>query len=400
MTLAAAKRLCASGALLAALLGPLTAVAETPTLEQVLARVQDDVPLALAAQRPHDAERARAEAAAPMPGPQLGAHARVVAAGETELELSVGQSFPLGRARTARREAGLRRADAIRLRSVARLDERRADVADTFYSAVLLRERLKAFEAQQAVVQRAHDALARRREAGDVAVYDVERMQREVRRLEVASERERIAHDSAVASVAAAVGADSFDGVGGPLRPSRCGGEAPGAAVVEAWQRDREANELEAEAARSSWLPTIGTETGWVGVMGGGALEHGVLARVTLAFPFWFYGDHVEQAFTAQAAASGAEEQLTARDTRAAAARSQALCERLSALAERAADGVAASEQLVARAEAGYAAAELSLLELVDAQAALLEDRLRHLDLLAGARQAQNDWARFSGGWR
>lgn len=390
------RRLC----LIVALLVPSTALAQTPTIEQVLEQVDADPVLRAAVESPVDHATAEASATTRYPGPSVGARVRWVFDVEQEVEVEAGQAIPLDGVRSLKRDARLASADALERDGAARVLGRKAEVAARFYRVVRHRERVEVLTLRRDAVERARASLDRREEAGDVSAFELERMEREVRRAEIAISREMTSMDVALGELAAVVGTKPYDGVEGELRPAACGGARQQLPQFEAIVHRIEATEFDREAAARRWIPMLQTSVGWVGLAEGSEFNIGVFGGLGLAFPFWAYGDFAEDAQSARIVELNTEQKLLRRETDALAATYAAQCEELLGLAEDSARSVEASQKLLERAEAGYAAAELSLLELVDAQSALLEDRLQHLQLLGEARAAQNAWINVTGGWR
>ena len=386
--------------LLLGLLVPSAAAAETVTLEELFAAVDNDQSLQAVARLRAEAEDASAPLHTRAVGPGIGVDSRVIPGAESELEVTLSQSFPLGRARRARRDAQRAGANAMRADGAQQVVEHRFHVAHQFYTAMHHQERLQVLATRHRELAAAHAALQARLEAKDASDFEVERMGRELRQVALKQRREQVALDGALLQLGALVpDANGLTGVEGSLAPQTCPVEAPRSPRLVALEHQIDAAEHGRAAAGRGNAPELDTHVGWASVIGPDELAQGVVVGIGLRIPFWGYGDFAQDRAAAETQALSASKSMLEREIAGRTRRAAERCSRMTEIAAEAAASTAATEQLVARAAAGYAAAELSLLEFVDAQRALLEDRLDHLELVAEARAAELEWRYETGGW-
>lgn len=382
------------------LLVPSFATAETATLQSLLSAMHGDEALQASAFGLADAEAAIAPMETRVPGPGVGVDGRVIVEGESEVEVALSQSFPLGNSRRLSRESRVAESKALREDATQRVAERQHDVATRFYAALHRQERATVLAARRDQLSAAHAALKRREQAGDASAFDVERMGRELRQVTLQLARELLEFDDALRAIEALVQTKGLTALDGTLAPSSCTNADRTSPRIEALSHRVAAAELRVSAAGRGNAPELETHAGWAVVTGAGEVAQGFVAGIGLRIPFWGYGDFAENAARTETRALAAEKALVERELTARASSASSRCTRFLELASQAENAVAATTQLVERAQAGYDAAELSLLELVDAQRALLDDRLEQLTLVASAREAELELRMMMGGWR
>ena len=375
------------------------ASAQTATLPELLSRLDADPQLRTMADSAVSEQHKRALLASRLDGPAFDVGSRFVPAGEHEFEVVVAQEFVLGPKRSHERASAEAMASALTEDGRDAMVALKGALASQFHRALHARRRVETLENSHKQVARAHESLVLRNKAGDASAFDVDRMARELRHLQRRIEHEQIRYREAVSWVATIVADANLHEVEGRIQPQNCGGTPPESPELVGLTHRVSAASSAVDAARASGLPSFSLALGGAGIVADGDLLPGVVTGVGLRWPFWSGRNHAIEA--AQAAHAGA---IAKHDRRTRAIHQQAdalarRCDDWLSLARKAADDVEQTRALVVRAEAGYAAAELSLLELVDAHGALMEDELTHLELQANARQAQDDWLTATGGW-
>lgn len=379
---------------------PSAAVADELTIDAALAQVDDLASLQERVDAEEKALDSSSEAASSWAGPSIGVDWRDVTEMERELELTVGQAIPIDGAPAARARALREESKAAGLRGQARVQHYKAAVADTFYEALYRQKRLIVLQDRIDAVTRTRQVLRQREAAGDASQFEVERVDREVRRLQASMEREQADATAAAGELAALLANDSTADIVGTLAVEQCGGKEGRPPEVSALENEAEAERVRADQAGRSWWPTLEVQAGGVlSAPPGEAFNPGYKVGFGLAFPIWGGAAEIAEAAEARAAAIDARRALLSDQLQRRASVLSTRCSALMKTATELQAGIPRTEQLLKRAEAGYGAGELTLLELLDAQQAVLEERLDLLDLRFSARRAQNDWTTSVGGW-
>jgi len=301
--------------------------------------------------------------------------------------------------RSARRSLAQLDASATALEATAVRREAVAAALDAFWDAVAGAARVVIAERAQTTLTEADRVMTRREAEGTVSGYERARLAlaAELARSQVADarSRERIARARLGAIVDPT--ADEPPTVAGDLATAA---PADRASAVARALRTR--SEL-AEAARSvrlasaatdsvatAWLPAFSVVGGWNAERAGDVDENGFVAGVEVELPLFSRGQDVR----GESAAAAREARVRLEGLRArVASEVRIAAERLvAARAERARLDAAVGPHLetLARATtAGYREGERTLLELVDAQAALAEVEARRLELALEAKRAE-----------
>jgi outer membrane protein TolC len=388
-------------ALISALLVPSAALAAEPlTFEQALQAVDELEALQQQANAAATALDAQAEATDRLPGPSVGVEWADIRTHEREVGIGFAQPIPLNGAPGLTADALRHDADAAGMRGEVVVQHYKAEVARAFFEALYRENRLIVLDDRITAVERSREVLRRREAAGDASQFEVERVEREVRRLEVARATEEADLAAAREHLGALIRRDAPD-PDGKLGVSTCGGEAAKSPQIAALEADGQAAESRAELADGAWIPTLEVEVGGMLMAEPGeSFQPGYRVGFGFAFPFWGSADPLREAAEARASSISAErrieEDLMQRQAKALTRR----CTALVANAEKIESAIPKTRKLLERAEAGYGAGELSLLALLDAQQAVLDERLDLLDAKWSARRAQNQWLTRVGGWR
>lgn len=384
---------------LAVVLFPGLALGQPMTIERALSQVDQIGELQESNQALVQGLEARAEAAARWPGPGISAEWIAVPDRESELEVTVGQSLPVDSAPSLASEALAEEARAAGFSAEARIQEYKGEVAGVFYGAIFQRERLAVLEERAAAVERTGGFLQRRQAAGDASLFEVERVDREVRRLELRIDREKASIQQTYDTLSALLQSE-VDGVDGQLGVETCGGKAAVPPRIAAQQAEVEAAMTRVRAAEKTWIPEVGIEAGWI--LAFNELDesaNGYILGLSLGLPLWASSDLAVEAAEAEVVAGRADAALIQRRIDRLARSSAELCRALQNNAQSIREAIPKTRKLLERAESGYQAGELSLLELLDAQEAVLEDRLDLIETQFKARRAQIEWKSTTGGW-
>jgi outer membrane protein TolC len=368
------------------------------SLDDALGAVDELADLKQRAEAPAIELEARGRSAGMWPGVGVSAGFSDVPGVEQQIQLNVSQTVPISGAPALRERALFRDAEAARQRGEAAIQAYKGRVAEVFFEGVYRNLRLELIDEQIEATRRSEQLLERRERAGDASEFEVERVAREVRRLEASRARELADRNAARDRLAALLQRDSAVPEG--VLDTRCGGTIGTPAQLAALEADAGAAEVRAEVADRGWIPALQVQAGGMFMAdGGGPLEPGFRVGLGVVFPFWGTASALREAADARASTIAAnrrlEQELMRREAAAIAARCAALLESADTIEA----GIPKTQKLLERAEAGYAAGELTLLELLDAQQAVLAEKLDLLDARWSARRAQNRWLTRTGGW-
>jgi cobalt-zinc-cadmium efflux system outer membrane protein len=329
----------------------------------------------------------------------------------TEDYLSLSQAFDVSGGRSLRVEAGGRRVRAAASEAEARSLDLAAEVRHRFYTVIYCQDRVRAAEAWVRRVGELTATLDRRASAGDVARYDVKRLERERATAEARLRAEQASLESARQRLCAITG-PSTDApvtvVTGALLPETAPLEAADLETrlasrpdLRALVEEAEAAQTEARAARRAWIPEVTVSGGLKTAEAAGDRATGFLAGVSLPLPVFHRKQGEAAAAEARSRAALARRDLAlaerSGDVHALAREAAALSEAARQLRREALD---TSLEVTRTAEAAYQAGEVGVLELLDAHRGVYESATQVLDLEAGARRAQIDLDRLTGGAR
>ena len=355
-----------------------------------------------------EAEDGRAGAVRAYPNPEL-AYTREQTYGPSgtgEDYLSIAQTIDLanrrglrGRAGDARARAARHEGDAVRL-AIA------ADARRRFYEALFRTRRVAALEHWLQHVEDAVAIVAHRERAGDAAVYDRRRLERERAVAHGRLAVERSALEAARARLRVLVGLSEAPRLDGELLPESDHTALVALRSASASRPDLlalalriDAASIDERAAIRGWIPDLRIEAGWKGVdLGAEGRSDGFQLGVSLAIPLWDRSSGLARIARGSARAErGRLALLEAELEGELAARHAALTRLLEAAASSRRTTVVASEDLVRIASAGYEGGELGLLELLDAYRGAAEDVLDTLDMELAARLSRIELDRLTG---
>jgi cobalt-zinc-cadmium efflux system outer membrane protein len=301
--------------------------------------------------------------------------------------------------RGARRSLARVGASAVALEAVDVRRQAVAFVLDAFWEAVAGAQRIAIAERAEATLAEADRVMTRREAEGTVSGYERARLAiaAELARSRVAEARthERLARARLGVIVDPTAGeppavAGDLDTVAPEDRTN---------AIERALRRRRELAEAgrtlrlasaATDRAATAWLPVVTVIGGWNAERAGDTDDSGFVAGVEVEVPVFARGQDVRG--ESAAAARAARVRLHGLRARIASEVGIADARLVAARAERARLQAAVAPHLEALARAtaaGYREGERTLLELVDAQAALAEVEERQLDLALEAKRAE-----------
>lgn len=341
--------------------------------------------------------------------PELG-YLREETAGQAatgEDYLYASQRIDLSGRTFVRRDAGDRRGRAARLEAEARRAELEAEVRAAFHRALAAHERELALAGWCQSVEAALSIVDRRQTRGDAAPYDALRLRRELRLATLRRDEARASYDGERARLTALVGEDVMPT--GELRPST--DDASLARSIEAASAGphlRSLVELEAaaqidhDASSRAWVPDLLLGVGYKGVNSyGTGRADGFTLSIGFTLPIFDWGQGTLVRDEARMHVAQLSLEI---ETRTASAEAQALARELVQMLE-ALDAfeqtrVDEDESLVRAASAAYEGGEGTVLELLDAHRAQVDDALAAIDGTLAARLSSIELRRLGGGER
>lgn len=372
-------------------------LAETWTLETAQRRVLERADLDGLADAAAARERAAGAAALPRDNPFLGYQREqsfgAADTGTAEDYLWLGHTFDLSLRRGLYEEAGERRAEAARYLVVDRRRELAAGVASLYASAL---SQQRAAGSQRRWLSRLRELASTtraREQAGDASRYDVLRVEREVavaeqRLHEAEVELSRLEGELST-WLADAPGTMTLTGDLAP-GPAPTSGEVPRAPSALALDEEARALALEQDAAGRWFLPPVTVTAGGKTVLAPGVVEAGYLLTAQVPLPLFERNQALAAELAAARRVNAAEAELRARDVERAAAGAVAAWGRaMDALAAHEQRVAGRSSELIETARAAFSGGELSLLALLEAERAALDDERTTADLALRARLAQ-----------
>jgi cobalt-zinc-cadmium efflux system outer membrane protein len=318
----------------------------------------------------------------------------------------IGATLPLDLAnrRGLRGEAWEQRARAAEDRVD---EERRARVAAArvaFHRAIAARAAIETLDAWIVRVDGLIAAVRARAEAGDVARYDLLRLERERATAAARRGREQALLDGARAELAAWIDLEGDHELAGEILPPP---PEPLTSAVDridalpdlrAFEEDAEAARLEAESAGRGWVPEVGLTLGAKLVDLYGNRTDGLYAGGVLRLPLFDLGIGARETAEAEAEVAREERVLARLDAEREVRGAHAEAARLADTARTfEAEATERSMELMGIVDASYAAGEATVLELLDAQRGAADDRLTAIDLGLAAWVARIELDRASG---
>lgn len=384
-----------------ALFTHLAAAAETWTLDAAVQKALasagfDELSRASAAR-----ERAEGAATLPMNNPFLGYQREqsfgLGWTGTAEDYLWLGQTVDLSFRQGLYEEAGERRAEAALLVVEDRRRTIAARIAQHYVTTLAFTERVAARQRWTERLTALADTLRAREQAGDASRYDVLRIERELALAGQRLDDDRISLSRTRSELAAWL-ADDPDAMilVGPLPPDApsSGAAVPRPPAALALDEEVRALSLEEQAAGRWYLPPVTVTAGGKTVFAPNVAEVGYLVTAQFPLPVFERNQDRRAALAAARRVRSAEAELLAMEVeRAAAAAVVEWTSALRALRAHLERSAERSEALRATAQAAWSGGELSLLALLEAERALIDDDLSGIDLALRARLAQLEHA-------
>jgi cobalt-zinc-cadmium efflux system outer membrane protein len=397
-------------AAVAAEVAPTERLSEAEAVRRALARPA----VAAVAEGEAQVARGEAEAAARWANPELGWSREQTLRGPgatTEDYVSLSQAFDLSGGRGLRAEAGARRVRAVASAGETRVLEVAAEARHRFHELLYHQELARAAEAWAHRVEETTATLERRAAAGDVARYDVKRLERERATARSRLRAEGVALDAARQRLAAVMGENGDVAawtVEGPLLPDVPPGDADELIArlasrpdVRELEDEAAAAEAEARAAGRGWIPEVRVTGGVKTAEAGGERATGFLAGVSLPVPVANRRQGEAAAASARARVAVAKRELLLSEAggqvRARIRQTILLSEAAQQLRR---EALATSQEVARTAEAAYFGGEVGILELLDAHRGVYESAVQVVELEAAARRAAIELERLTGGAR
>ena len=381
--------------LAAAWLCPATAPAEPLTLAQAQALAAGHHPLLAAAAREIDASDGALRQAAARPNPALTAQVEDLRADQRTTTATLDIPLELGGKRAARIAAAERGRDLARAELAARQAELAARVAADFHAVLAAQQRVALTRDAVDLVRRMAEATGRRVAAGKLSPVDESRARVELAQAELEASEAAAELDAARLALAAQIGdtALRFDSVDGDLRTPQRVAPADLLAALETSpalapaRRDVDRRRAAIGVERSKASPDLTLSVGSKRANDLGRTQ----AVIGFSLPLPLFDRNQGGVQEASARAAQAEDTLQATRLALAAELQQAgarLALANQSLQALQATVLPAAEQALDAARRGFEAGKFGLLDVLDAQRALIQARQRQLHQLAAAHQA------------
>ena len=330
------------------------------------------------------------------------------AAGTGEDYLWLAQSFDIGGRRGLRGRAAMVRSEGAAARGESFKIVLAAEVRQRYHEVVYRRLRAEALAVWSQRLGTALTAIAAREKAGDVALYDRRRLERELALARAREEVEATALVKAWARLAALCDLDAMSpqAVPGALLPATRpepvdqylarAGTRPD---IRALERAELATGLDEKAAARARVPELTLGAGWKGVQYTGLRSDGFVVNAAVTLPFVDRGQGPRRRAVAEGQALRGRVALARQELAGEVLGLRAEADRLHVLAEsftreRRRD----AGDLMRIADAAYRGGELGILELLDAFRGAVDDELQGLELALLARRARLELERAAGG--
>lgn len=380
---------------LALVLFSATATAQPLTLDQALQAVDGDSLAVEADQQAVQAVAAQADAAGRWSGPTVTAATEQVA-DQSEWDVILSQPVSLVGRQAADAEVLQARAAALKAQQgVSRADRKHA-VALLFSQALYRQTQHQTLQIRAAQLREAEAAIRRRVQEGDAAQFDLDWVERERRNADRNAAIEALEAQRLRGELAAALGLDQVEPQ--PTKPPECDVALQPTPEQEAARLQDLALQRDAERAQKDVLPDLEVEAGWK-MVDATTTEHGFTAALALNFPFWSAADAVD-AVQAERVALQTQLRLTQRRQAAQIKTLQTTCQTWKTLVADAEAAVTHTRTLSERARNGFVAGEVSLLEWLNAEHAVVEDELATAQARHELEKTSFDIKRLSGAWK
>ncbi|MGM0556336.1 MAG: TolC family protein [Myxococcota bacterium] len=319
----------------------------------------------------------------------------------------IEQELPLSGERGLRSDAANADADARRHEVTAEMARAAAEARTVYYAVLHLRQRIEVRTAWLDDMREFENVLARRVDAGESSTYDLERLRQEMAEIAADIEFDRAALAKQQSTLRGILYLSDRDGTvvpTGELMP----GEIPGNSAlreavdarpeVAAASSRVEAAEYSKRAASRWWVPGPTVTAGYRGASVAGEHYPGFVAGLSLSLPLFNQSGGERLAAQAKLERAKSRRALLRRKY---AAEVIGLAEQTRRLRAAAAtyrqQGLDRAERVVEVARSGYDAAEIGMLELLDAYRGLVDARLRALTLAKSAREHEIELRRNLG---
>lgn len=274
----------------------------------------------------------------------------------------------------------------------------RLRVRERFFAALHQQQRLARITHWREELLQIIEQAEKRHRAGDLAAYDVVRLQRAASTFQTQADTARAHHARALSELAALMGQDESQplrALAGTLAPDELQPldsylrRLPQLPELQALQARAEGHRLTAEAEKRAVIPDITIGAGYKELREGGRRFDGSLLSLGFRLPLFDRNQGRRASAEAAAEAQAAERRIALAQMRGeVTGRWQELRELQRGASRFARDNQASSQALLQAAESAYNAAEIGALELVDAYRNVLDADLRLLELRERARAA------------
>lgn len=318
------------------------------------------------------------------------------------------QEFDISGERGLRVEAAQQKAAVSEAETASLRRDIRLRVRERFFAALHQQQRLERITHWREELLRVIEQAEKRHRAGDIAAYDVVRLQRAVSTFQTQADTTRARHIRALSELAALMGQDEsqpLQVLAGTLLPDGLPPldsylrRLPQLPELQALQARAEGHRLTAEAEKRAVIPDITLGAGYKELREGGRRFDGSLLSLGLRIPLFDRNQGRRASAEAAAEAQIAERGIALAQMRGeVTGRWQELRELQRGASRFARDNQASSQALLRAAESAYNAAEIGALELVDAYRNVLDADLRLLMLRERARTASIDLQRLTPG--
>ena len=319
---------------------------------------------------------------------------------------SISQQFDFSGRRNLHEQAADRHLDAVRQQSSAWRAELTREIRERYYIALLQQQRRNIFSKTEQRISVLSQALMKRRQEGDVSIYDDQRVITE--RATLAAEVRNVEVDlyTARQQLSALLGRSLDDDqmLAAVLMPDAVVPIEPLQAAIEnqpaLLQLHQQADAFDMQQrAESRSFPEITLGLGLKREENNNQTDDGLVLNASIPIPIFDTRKSGQAHYQAQAQMARSKYRLALDDAQAELAGlwRQASQYRLSARTFRD-DAVMSAEKLIDIAEAYYRAGEIGILELLDAYRGVLNAELAALELEYKARQARIKLDHLTGG--
>ena len=323
-----------------------------------------------------------------------------------EQKVVVSQKFDFSGRRSLGRQAADLHMEAARYKSEAWLTELKKNIRERYYDTLLQQKRHDAHKVMQNHIRQLSKALQKRRNEGDVSIYDYQRVTTERATIEAKVSNAEVEFNAALLTLWATLGtgAEKYNVLDGELLPLQVD---PLEGMTLSLDNQPTLRNLKAQSeafalqqqAESRTFPDVTLGLGWRRDEINGRTDDGLIINASIPIPLFDRRKDKQSNYQAQAMIANSEFQL-AHDT--ASAELNGLWQQNSKYRQNAMkfrkDSVQGARQLIEIAEAYYRAGEIGILELLDAYRGELNTELTALDFEHKARKANIKLDYLTGG--